>query len=167
MTELYNALTMDVRVSFLPILLFLRRSNEVVQPSEQRHRTTGRGTIRSRPRVDRRPLKVSVSLLPNDVLIRFIQSIIKAESLALVGADIFKTKFPRTNGAPHSKSQHRLPHPAQANDKPRYNSKGDVVYSPNWILGPKADANAKFIHAVVDAVQLVQVRQSLTPVIGS
>ena len=34
MTELYNALTTDVRVSFLPILPFLRRSNEVVQPSQ-------------------------------------------------------------------------------------------------------------------------------------
>jgi hypothetical protein len=42
MTELYNALTMDVRVSFLPILLFLRRSNEVVQPSQDYSRVCAR-----------------------------------------------------------------------------------------------------------------------------
>jgi hypothetical protein len=67
MTELYNALTTDVSVSFLPILSFRSHSNQVVQLSEQRHQTTGHAAIRSRPRVDRRPLRVSVILLSNDM----------------------------------------------------------------------------------------------------
>ena len=67
MTKLYNMLTIDISVSFLPILSFCSRSNQVVQLSEQRHRITGHAAIRLRPRVDRRPLRVSVILLSNDM----------------------------------------------------------------------------------------------------
>jgi hypothetical protein len=78
--------------------------------------------------------------------------IVKAESLALVGAEISRVQHVRANGSVYYSDKHVLPRP---DNIPRHNSNGRRLFSPDWMLGVKA--NTAFINAVTSSVQKVQV----------
>ena len=84
-----------------------------------------------------------------------MQTIVKAESLALVGAHIFKVKRSRMDGSAHHIDQHTLPTIPEPNAQPRYSPMGQLLHSPNWSLSVKH--NIPFINAVVAAVEKVHV----------
>lgn len=73
----------------------------------------------------------------------------------LVGAEVFKVKHIRKNGAVAFIPKYTLPHPSVT---PRYDAEGERVYTPNWRRAAKC--NLEFIDAVVEAVEKVQVRYS-------
>ena len=76
----------------------------------------------------------------------------KAESLALVGAEISKVQHVRVNGTVYYTDKHVLPRP---DNTPRHDLNGQRLFSPDWMLGVKG--NVAFINAVTSSVQKVQV----------
>jgi hypothetical protein len=81
-----------------------------------------------------------------------MQVIVKAESLALVGAETSRVQHVRVNGTVYYSDKHVLPRPSNI---PRHNPNGRRLFSPDWMLGVKD--NIAFIDAVTSTVQKVQV----------
>jgi hypothetical protein len=111
--------------------------------------------------VDRRNLAVcfdtltSCKLLYSWLMDPVMQTIVKAESLSLVGAEFFKVETSRVNGTTQSIDRHVLPSIPEPGALPRYGSGGQRLYSPDWTLSAKH--NSEFINAVIIAVRNVQV----------
>jgi len=93
------------------------------------------------------------------LLVHVTQTIVKAECLALVGAHFFKVKKLRNNGTVCYLDKHTLPDIAESGDPPRYGPTGQLLHSPNWILGVRH--NSSFFDAVAAAVRQVNVSLSL------
>jgi hypothetical protein len=87
----------------------------------------------------------------------YLQGIIKAHSLTLVGADTYKVQQVRTDGTIFCTGKYTLPHPTRAGGGPRYGSGDCNFFSPDRKLGAKALYNVGYIDAVVRAVQGTQV----------
>jgi hypothetical protein len=98
-------------------------------------------------------------------LVHITQIIVKAECLALVGAHFFKVKTLRKNGTVCYLDKHTLPDIAESGDPPRYGLSGQLLHSPDWILGVRY--NSSFFDAVAAAVRQVQVSLSLLPLRGT
>lgn len=81
-----------------------------------------------------------------------MQSIVKKNSLALVGAVIYQIQKTRSNGKPYFVNKYTLP---DTTGPPRYDANEQLLFRPEWILS--ARYNRDFIDAVVDAVGKVRV----------
>jgi hypothetical protein len=84
------------------------------------------------------------------------KAIVKAESLALVGAETFKVPTIHWKGKPSFSEKHILPHPLRRDEPLRYTVDGKALHSPDWTRS--ATYNADFIDAVVVAVSTVKGR---------
>lgn len=73
----------------------------------------------------------------------------------LVGADLFKVKHVRKDGAVRFSQGYRLPDAAKPGDMLRYNAEGDRLYNPDW--RQTAKHNNDYLTAVVAAVENIQV----------
>jgi hypothetical protein len=80
---------------------------------------------------------------------------VKTESLALVGAEMFKVPTIHWKGKPSFSEKHMLPHPLRRGQSPRYAVNGELLHSPDW--NRSATYNADFIDAVIVAVSTVKV----------
>jgi hypothetical protein len=89
--------------------------------------------------------------------ISLLQTIMKAECLSLVGADMFKVVHLQKNGCQMSLNKHTLPNPAGPNDAPRYGFNNQLLYIPIWSLTVNHESNKDFINAAVKAVHNVKV----------
>lgn len=87
------------------------------------------------------------------------KTIVKAESLSLVGAEIFRVPVLRRSGGSILRDKHILPHPIKYANPQRYASDGKFLYSPDWTRSPTY--NSDFIDAVVVAVSAVEVSLSM------
>jgi hypothetical protein len=83
---------------------------------------------------------------------------VKAESLSLVGAHVFRVSAVHSNGSPTSREKHTLPHPIKFGDPQRYTVDGKLLHSPDWNRSPSHNGN--FIDAVVASVSVINVSSS-------
>lgn len=88
-------------------------------------------------------------------MICILQSTVKEKSLALVGATTQRTLNTRANGSTYFWATYTLPDAVDPGAPSRYNSSGQLLFNPDWILGHKY--NKDFIDAVVHAVEQVRV----------
>lgn len=89
--------------------------------------------------------------------------VVKAECLALAGATWICVQTVRSSGVVANHWQHILSPPARMGDLPRYDSKGQRLFSPVWTSGATAADNRLFVEASVKAVAKVKVCCHLHP----
>lgn len=84
--------------------------------------------------------------------------IVKAQAMLLVGA--IKYVAPMSFGLGRPKvwqTKYTLPHSPGPNALPRFSPTGLLLYDINWKYSPANDLNAKFIRALVQSVEQIDV----------
>ena len=85
-------------------------------------------------------------------LLIFLKTIVKAESLSLVGAEFFCAAI-HQNGSATFHDKHTLPHPTKHGQLQQCTIDSQLLYSPDWAWSPTY--NADFIDTVVIVVGAV------------